>query len=91
MTFVAIGALGVKLFCRLTHLIMKFILPINVIMPTIVGIITFISRIKTSACFNAGFQFLRAVQVLKKGFINSRLKLIIVFYEDSMYSSFKDA
>ena len=64
---------------------MKLILLINVKMPTIVGIITFISRINTSACFNAGFQLLRAVKMLKKGFKNSRLNLIIVFDEDSMY------
>ena len=39
----------IKLFSFSTQLSMKFILLINVKMPTIVGILTFISRINTSS------------------------------------------
>ena len=39
----------IKLFSYLTQLSMKFILLINVKMPTIVGILTFISMINTTS------------------------------------------
>ena len=42
------GLKVIKLFSCSTQLSMKFILLINVKMPTIVGILTFISRINTS-------------------------------------------
>ena len=41
-----IWPLGYTTFSCSTHLSMKFIVLINVIMPTIVGILTFISMIK---------------------------------------------
>ena len=43
------GPAVIKLFSYLTHLSTKFILLINVKMPTIVGILTFISRINTTS------------------------------------------
>ena len=43
------GLKVVKQFSCSTHLSMKFILPINVKMPTIVGILSFISRINTTS------------------------------------------
>ena len=39
----------IKLFSRTTQLSMKFILLINVKMPTVVGILTFISMINTTS------------------------------------------
>ena len=46
------GPKVIKLFLCLTQLSMKFILLINVKMPTIVGILTFISRMNIpSECF----------------------------------------
>ena len=42
------GPKVIKLFSRSTQLSMKLILLINVKMPTIVGILTFISRINTA-------------------------------------------
>ena len=47
------GSLGYKTFSTLTHLNMEFSLLINVKMPTIVGILTFISRTNTSLIFRA--------------------------------------
>ena len=43
------GPRGIKLFSYSTQLSMKFILNINVKMPTIVGIYTFISMINTTS------------------------------------------
>ena len=51
---VTIGLKVIKLFSCSTQLSAKFILLINVKMPTIVGILTFISRINTtSECLKA--------------------------------------
>ena len=43
------GPKVIKLFSCSTQLILKFIMFINVKMPTIVGILTFISRINTTS------------------------------------------
>ena len=48
------GLKVIKLFSSSTQLSMKFIMPLNVKMPTILGILTFISMINTATeCFKA--------------------------------------
>ena len=65
------GLWVIKLFLRSSQLSTKFILLINVKMPRIVGILTFISRIKTTSesfqarhvSYFSAFWFLWAVQI----------------------------